>query len=227
MKRSILAAVVIVCALSAKASAGAAPFTGERLFSGTVFAGYAGGMSLYMGGTFANFAEDFPFRARIGLGYVRLDPGEAVQAHEVFIAEDPDGTPKDRGTMWDARLDLMYPINFFNLERTFIFGGPRYCDFDGYFEYIGGAETFDVSTTQWGLGGGLETSFPISPRVDLLVSAGADYYFRTTMDGHDTYYRPNGDDTHPIENYTYKDADAAINQPEMEIRTMLGLSYHF
>lgn len=234
MTRKLYTAVLLLSLAGISALADPVPaqeqesFSAERLFTGSVQFGYSGGKSIFVAGKFSNFIQGLPVCARLGLGVVKFDPGDAWMARRVFINNATNGTARDHGTIWSGRLDVLYPVNITpSLKNTFLFGGPRYSSFRGYFEYIGGAETFDVFTQQWGIGGGLETGFPISPRVDLLATLGTDYYFRSTIDGHDTYYRPNGDDTHPIDNYTYADADKAINQPELELNLMLGVAYHF
>lgn len=200
---------------------------GKRWLVGDVKLGYYQGLGFHMSATALNFARDFPFSVRLGLGYARVASGDAWAARRVFINDNTNGTARSNARVWDARLDVLYPVKLLDLKRTMIFAGPRHSDFDAYFEYIGGAETFDVKTQQWGLGGGIETAFALSPRVDMVFSLGADYYFRGTLSGHDTYYRPNGDDTHPIEDYTYAEADQAINQPDVMTRLMAGFSYHF
>lgn len=199
----------------------------KHIFSGSVLMGYYGGAGLQATGTLANFADGFPFEVRLGLGYNRVHGGDALLARRVFINNATNGTPRQHAKIWDARMDILYPIKLFSLKNTKLFVGPRHSNFDTYFEYIGGAETFDVVCNQWGAGGGVETAFPLSPRVDMLVTVGADYYFRSTISGHDTYYRPNGDDLHAIDDYTYKDADAAMNQPELAMRVMFGIGYRF
>ena len=195
--------------------------------TGSISAGYYDGVGVYGSATVANFAQGFPFKVRLGLECNWISAGDAWMARRVFINNNDNGTARGKGKMWDTRLDLLYPINLFSLRNSRIFVGARRSFFNAYFEYIGGAETFDVNANQWGLGGGVETSFSLSPRVDMVLTGGADYYFRSTIAGHDTYYRPNGDDTHPIDNYTYKDADAAINQPNINARLMLGIAYRF
>lgn len=204
------------------------PYQGTpRLFSGTIMTGYHSGPTFYAGGTFNQVATGFPFGVRVGVERSIVNPGDAWLARAVFINGNTNGTARKKGKTWDARLDLLYPITFLKLDRTNVFFGGRYTDFDAYFEYIGGAETFDVFSHHFGVGGGLETAFAMSARVDLLVSAGLDYYFPGTIDGHDTYYRPNNYNTHPIDNYTYQDADAAINQPDVATRITFGIGYHF
>jgi hypothetical protein len=233
MKKVIPAVLLIVALAGSSVMAqsrmipSASALDQKAIFTGGVQLGYFGGPNLHLSGTVANFAEGFPFRVRLGLGYAWLPSGDAVAARRVFIDANTNGTPKSWGTMWDGRLDVLYPVNLFSLQRSMMYAGIRRSSFVARFEYIGGNETFNVNTKQWGIGGGLETSFALSPRVDMVVQGGADYYFRAEMSGHDTYYRPNGDDLHPIANYTYKDADAAIDQPDIETRLMLGLAYRF
>ena len=237
MKKTLLAAALLVTGLVGYSQAANTPRIPEverpslsgssHWFVGQIQTGYYRGVGINFSGTFNNVAEDFPFSVRLGLGYSRVGGNDAWAARRVFINNNQNGTARSNARVWDARLDVMYPVKLFNLKRTKVFGGPRHSDFDTYFEYIGGAETFDVKSQQWGIGGGVETSFPVSPRVDLIFTGGADYYFRSTLAGHDTYYRPNGDDTNPIDNYTYKDADAAINQPDIMTRFMVGVAYHF
>lgn len=203
------------------------PGDGKRWLVGQIDLGYYRGVGAHMSATARDFAQDFPFSVRLGLGYSRVKSGDAWAARRVFINDNTNGTARSNARVWDARLDVLVPVKLLDLKRTSVFAGPRHSSFDSYFEYIGGAETFDVKSSHWGLGGGLETAFALSPRVDMVLTLGADYYFRSTLAGHDTYYRPNGDDTHPIDDYTYKDADAAINQPEVMTRLMIGWAYHF
>ncbi len=199
----------------------------SRVFTGEMFSGYYDGVGVHFSGTFANFAQGFPFQIRFGIGYAWVPTGDAVRARRVFIDQATGGSPRSSGKNWDARLDLMYPVKLFSLDRSRVFGGLRLSSYTAYFEYIGGNETFDVNSDPWGLGGGVETMFALSPKVDLIVSAGADYYFRSLLTGHDTYYRPNGDNLNEKENFTYKDADACIAQPDFQTRLMLGVGYRF
>jgi len=199
----------------------------NRFFTGEVYAGYYGGVGIHACGTISNFAQGLPLEVRLGLGYAWVPTGDAVRARRVFIDQATNGSPRSRGKMWDARVDLLYPVKLFGLERSRLFGGLRRNNYTAYFEYIGGNETFDVICNQWGAGGGLETAFAVSPKVDLLLTTGLDYYFRATMSGHDTYYRPNGDDLNAKEDFTYRDADATINQPDLNSRFMLGVAYRF
>jgi len=200
---------------------------GRHWLVGGIQMGYYSGLGFHMNATAQNFAEDFPFAVRLGIGFSRVKAGDEWAARRVFINNNRNGTARSSAHVWDVRLDFLYPVKLLDLKRTNIYVGPRRSDFDAYFEYIGGAETFDVIAKQWGVGGGVETAFPLSPLLDMVFSLGADYYFRSTLAGHDTYYRPDGNDTHPIADYTYTEADNAINQPDVLTRLMVGLSYHF
>ncbi|MBK7143025.1 MAG: hypothetical protein IPH75_13185 [bacterium] len=198
-----------------------------RAFTGQVLTGYYAGVGLHCSGTLNHFAVGFPFSVRFGLGYARVATGDAVAARRIFIDNNTNGSPRGWAKLWDTRLDVLYPVKIASLQYSNVYGGVRHAYYNSHFEYIGGNETFDVTTNAWGLGGGLESSFPVSPRVSMLFTVGADYYFRSELSGHDTYYRPNGDDLHAKEDYTYDDADAAIAQPDVEVRLMFGVSYKF
>jgi hypothetical protein len=233
MKKVIMAAVLIVAMSGTSILAqshmipSAAALDQKAIITGGMQLGYFGGPDLLFSATAANFAEGFPFRVRLGLGYAWVPSGDALAARRIFINNATNGTPKSWGTLWDGRLDVLYPVSLFSLKRSMIYGGLRRSSFVARFEYIGGNETFNVNTKQWGVGGGLQTAFALSPRVDMVFQGGADYYFRSQLSGHDTYYNPNGDDVHPIADYTYKDADAAIDQPDFETRLTLGVAYRF
>jgi hypothetical protein len=233
MKSLIAIAAVLIVLPGVHVEAGTAnqerlpDFGGPAFFTGSFQLGYYDGVGVHVSGTFANFAEGFPFQIRLGLGYAWVPTGDALLARRVFIDNATNGTPQSNGKFWDGRLDVLFPVKILSLQRTKVVGGIRRNHYSANFEYIGGNETFVVNCNQWGMGGGLETAFALSPRVDMLVSVGADYYFRGEMSGHDTYYRPNGDDLHAIGDYTYKDADAAIDQPDFNTRVMLGVGYRF
>ena len=199
----------------------------KRWLVGQAQLGYYGGVGFHGSLTAQNFAEGFPFSARLGLGYSKVNSGDEWAARRIFIDNNQNGDARSDARVWDLRLDVLYPVKVMELRRTNVYGGIRRTDFEAFFEYIGGAETFSVRSHQWGLGGGIETAFAINPRLDLIFSVGADYYFKGTLDGHDTYYRPDNDNTNPIAAYTYADADKAINQPDVMTRLMLGWAYRF
>jgi hypothetical protein len=175
----------------------------------------------------SNFAQDFPLSLKLAACYCSLEPGNSADARRIFINNATNGIPEEKGRSWEFRMDFMYPVKLLNMKRAFIIGGPRYTSFLGNFKYVGGNEDFDVKSKQWGIGSGLQTFFGISNRVDLVLSGGMDYFFESTLTGHDTSYSPDGENINPREDYTYDDADEAIDQPGMEFRFQLGFSYNF
>lgn len=233
MKRAYLAAL-LVAALAGPAAFAESPYIEpavpiyeNRYITTEILTGYFAGVGLHVSATVNHLAEGLPVQVRLGLGYAWVPCGDALRARRVFIDQNTNGSPQSRGKMWDARLDVLFPVKLFTLKNSRVFVGARHAAYTAHFEYIGGNETFDVNSNPWGLGGGLETSFALSPKVEMLITGGVDYYFRTLLSGHDTYYRPNGDDLHEKEDFTYKDADEAIAQPNLNTRLMLGVAYRF
>ena len=196
-------------------------------FSGGVVLGYYGGFGVQVNAMISNFAQGFPLAVRGGIGYASVDPGKALDARRIFINDATNGTPEEGGHFYDFRLDFMYPVKILGLKQAYAFGGPRYSKFTGNFKFIGGNEDFDVISKQWGIGAGLESYFPMSFKMDLVFTAGVDYYSDATLTGHDTSYSPDGDDANPRNDYTFDDADEAVDQPKFEPRLMIGIRYKF
>lgn len=194
-------------------------------FSGGLQAGYNGGLGFQATATMSNFAQGFPASLRGSIGYTISDPGSPTDARKIFINDNTNGTPQESGYAWDLRLDFLVPSNFL-LNNSALYFGPRYSMFTGNFNFIGGNEFFSVTSNQFGLGGGLETTFRINHRTNFVISAGVDYFFDNNLAGHDTEYSPDGEDINPRD-YTYDDADEAINQPALEFRLMTGINYFF
>jgi len=62
-------------------------------------------------------------------------------------------------------------------------------------------------------------------RASLVVSGGGEYFFNARLSGHDTSYSPDGDDVNPRRDYTYDDADEAVEQPTFRPVFMVGVSW--
>jgi len=86
---------------------------------------------------------------------------------------------------------------------------------------VGGNEDFDVTSKQFGFGGGFESHYNISDNLKLVTNAGLDYYLGAKLQGHDTAYNPDDDNVNPRNKqesdgkYSYSDADKAVNQPSL------------
>jgi len=200
--------------------------TGPQLSAGLTL-GYNGGSGAQFDGRVNNLAAGFPMSMKLGLGFVKLDPGSSTDARRIFINDATNGIPEESGQRWDFRLDFMYPVELLGVQRSYVTFGPRYSRFKANFKYIGGNEDFDVKSNQWGFGTGVEGYFAVGHKVDFVLGAGYDYFPGATLSGHDTSYSPDGDDVNPRNDYTYDTADDAINQPKHNLRFQLGVSYAF
>jgi hypothetical protein len=151
----------------------------------------------------------------------------------VFINQNTGGdedAQKD-GSVWDVSLNAVYPlIQTYGPVKFFVFAGPRYAHYDGHFEYVGGNEDFDIIANSWGLGGGLRGVLPLSQRFSAVMQLGLDYYFPTSIYGHDATYYPGNANINARDNgngytYTYSDAANATNVPRVRPRVMIGIQW--
>ncbi len=202
-------------------------------FSVGIITGYNRGFGFQGNFMVQNFASEFPFEIRFGIGYTFLNPGNASDARRIFINNATNGVPEKKGGSYDFRLDFLLPKSIFRIEHSYIVFGPRYSTFKGNFKFIGGNEDFDVTSHQWGIGGGIENHFKMTHKLDLVIVLGLDYYFPSTLTGHDTSYSPDNDNVNPRNDnqnndvpFTYKDANKAINQPGFMPRVMVGVSFN-
>ncbi|MGH8015955.1 MAG: hypothetical protein ACREBV_07180 [Candidatus Zixiibacteriota bacterium] len=83
-----------------------------RFFTGNVQMGFYDGVGFHFSGTFANFAQGFPFGLRIGFGHAWIPTGDAVLARRIFINQNTggNGNARSKGSLWDYRFDLLYPV---------------------------------------------------------------------------------------------------------------------
>jgi hypothetical protein len=196
-------------------------------FSTDLLVGYNSGFGLQLNGTVSDFASGFPLNLSFGLGYTSLDPGNAADARRIFINDATNGDPEKSGYRWDLRFDFHHKVTWLSLRRGYLYGGVRYTSFTGNFKFIGGNEDFDITSSHWGLGGGVKAYFEMGSQFDFVVSTGVDYFFAGTLSGHDTAYSPDGENVNPRRDYTYDTADDAINQPKLEFLLMIGINYRF
>lgn len=190
-----------------------------------VGAGYTAGFGYQLQVEAVRFTTNAPVSARFGLEYSLPDPGNSGAARKIFINNATNGIPEKFGRMWNFRFDILLPVSVGFLPNSRVYFGPRYADFLANFKYVGGNEDFDVTSEQWGLGAGIETRLPLSDKIGVQIVAGLDHYFTEQLNGHDTSYTPQNDNINPRENYKYKDADSAVNQPKLEVRFQFGLTY--
>lgn len=202
----------------------AVPLSAANLSLG-VMTGYKGGLGFSGSATLDGFARGFPLGLELTLSHVRMDPGSPEQARRIFINDATDGTPEKTGYAWDVEMDFLYRVHLLELRDAFVYAGVRRSMFTANFRFIGGNEFFDIQTEQWGVAAGMKASFPMAGKVAFLVKLGVEHHFASALYGHDTSYGPNGEIISGRKNYTYADADAAINQPTFNVVGMLGLSF--
>lgn len=219
MKTRIAVVLLALCAFAAPAAAGMRTSSGLEL-------GYNSGLGGEASLTMQDIAKDLPFGAKLGFGWLALDPGDALLARRVFINNNTNGEPEDGGHRFDFRLDARYQFKRGPLQRTWLLIGPRYSMYHGTFTYVGGNESFKVTTNQFGLGAGLEQVFVLGPHTDLSIGAGLDWFANADFVGHSSVYSPDGTIVEQQDNYTYADANKAINQPRFAPRIMLGVEHH-
>ena len=206
---------------------------GSSKYSAGILTGYNRGFGVRTDLTLHSLTNELPFELRFGVGYSILNPGNAADARRIFINNATNGSPEKTGRSIDYRLDFLFPKSIFGLNHSYLVLGPRGSSFKGNFKYIGGNEDFDVTSHQWGVGGGIESHFKMAQNLNLVIVLGLDYYLPSTLHGHDTSYSPDNDNVNPRNDnenddnpFTYKDADKAIDQPRFMPYVMIGLNFN-
>jgi len=187
--------------------------------------GYTNNFAISVSGTIADFTYDVPLAIKFGMSYNFRDAGDPWAARKIFINDNTDGDPQKSAHSFDFRMDFAYPLNIFPVRKTYLYAGPRLSFYTATFEFVGGNEFFDIQSTQFGLGTGLETHLGISQNLSFVISGAFDYFFDSELGGHDTFYNPDGTEISGRLDYTYEDADEAISQPNYEVRLMVGLCF--
>jgi hypothetical protein len=233
MRRKVLSGLAVLILLSfSHRSYSQVESVKQLKFSGGAMVGYNRGLGLQTNVTASNFAPEFPFKLRFGLGYTFLNPGDALDARRIFINNNTNGTPEKHGRSIDLRLNLLISKTVFNINHSYIVFGPRFSAFKGDFKYVGGNEDFEVKSHQWGIGAGIENHFKMTQNLGLIIAYGLDFYIPSTLTGHDTSYSPDNDNINPTRDnqndnvyFLYKDANRAIRQPEFMPFILLGVSF--
>ena len=165
-------------------------------------------------------------QGRIGTTY-QMDPGNAEEARLIFINGNQGGSVEEYGQSYFFALDLGWKaLSRKSMQLELVASGlvNRY---NANFAYIGDNEDFTVKTTAFGFGVGGNMRILFSGRQSaLVVKCGIEYFPKTKFEAHGTYYyTPDDEDSNPREDYTYDDADEAVNQPRFRPYVMLGIIY--
>ena len=201
-------------------------------FYGGISTGYNRGFGIRTNLTLSNFQSDFPFELSLSAGYTFMNPGNAADARRIFINNATNGVPEKKGSSFDLRLDFKKSRSIFGIEHSYLVFGPRFSTFKGDFIYVGGNEDFEVTSIQWGIGGGAENQFNLMQNLNFVMAYGLDFYFPSTLTGHDTAYSPDNDNVNPENDnqngdtpFRYGDANQAIRQPMLMPYIMIGMIY--
>ncbi|WP_396600522.1 hypothetical protein [Algibacter sp. R77976] len=228
-KQSLLTVLLLIFSFLSHAQVDA----DEPKFALGLAAGYNRGFGAQISVTALRPLESLPVQIRFGFGLTKLNPGNSADARRIFINNATNGVPEEKAKAFDYRLDFLLNSNFLDSESSKIVFGPRYSSFKANFKYVGGNEDFDVTSKQFGVGLGAESQFKINDKLNLLAAIGLDYFFNNTLKGHDTSYSPDNDNvnarndnTNDNAEFTFKDANKAIKQPNLMPRVLIGLVYN-
>lgn len=197
-----------------------------KIYAGLDVGYYSGGGAIGRI-SFFQINKKFPLAIDLAFGYFyQTDSGNAEGARKIFINDNTGGTIEKDGSLKVLSLNLKYPLSHKRGTRLYIYGGPRYVRYTAHYAFIGNNEAFDVYSNPWGIGGGLELHVPVNKKWFLSLNAGVDSYFKSKIEGHAKYYyTPDGVDENPRNDYTYSDADEAVNQPKIVVKVLLGIHY--
>jgi len=225
---SLAAGTLRVAALAALAAF--APPARAVDYGFTLFGGYQDGVGTRLSATVSDVFAGAPVAFSAGVGYAIRDPGDALQARQVFINQNTNGTPQKSGRDWDLRLDVVYLFRVAGLSELGVYAGVRRSYFLGDFRYVGGNEDFEVTADQWGWGLGVRLGWAMSRDWSLTGQVGFDHYPAWSMTGHDATYASDGTIVNGRDNgngvaYAIRDADRAINQPKFVPSLLLGVTW--
>lgn len=190
--------------------------------------GYSEDLGVYMGLRLDNLSTDSPFFIQARGGYIyQKDPGNAEDARSIYINDGTGGSIEEYGESYLLALDLGYKLSQWNGQTIEVSISGLWNHYKAHFGFIGDNEVFAVKTSAFGLGLGGALRIPLSKTQNsLMIKTTVEYYPKTLIEAHGTfYYTPSGDDDNVRNDYTYEDADGAINQPEFRFSVLVGFLY--
>jgi len=198
-----------------------------------LMAGYYNGPSVSGTIGFNEIFDKVPLGLELGLGYSWTPTGDPTLACQVFINQNQNNNHEtiNSGGVLDLGLNATYPlIQTYKAAKFSVFAGPRYARYGVRHEYVNGNEDFDIVSWVWGLGGGVRGSLPLSEHFTAVMQLGLDYYFRSSIYGHDATYYPDNANINARNNgagytYTYDDALRATTVPHIRPRVMVGIQF--
>jgi hypothetical protein len=190
--------------------------------------GYGQDLAVNMALRVEDSSPGFPLFVQGRLGYIyQKDPGNAELARQIFINDNQGGTIQKYGESYLVAMDLGWKAAYFEKFSLEIILSGLWNHYRANFSFLGNNEAFTVKTSPYGVGLGAAMRLPLSNRgSSLMVKSGMEYYPKALIDSHGTFfYTPDGNDDQPRNDFTYKDADGAINQPEFRFLIQVGILY--
>lgn len=168
----------------------------------------------------------FYLQARVGTAY-QIEPGNAEDARKIFINDNTGGNIEEYGISYFVGLDFGWRLVLKEAIQVELNVSGLWNHYEAHFSFIGNNESFSVKTDALGLGVGGNLRIVFSEKKSsLLVKCGVEFYPKTQIDAHGTYYyTPDGTDDSPRNAYTYDDADESINQPWFRPYIQIGIIF--
>lgn len=190
--------------------------------------GYYDDLGATLGLRVEDSSSNFPFflQGRIGAIY-QMDPGKAEDARQIFINDNQGGNIEEYGLSYMVSLDFGWKIQLKESLQLELFASGILNHYEAHFAFIGNNEAFTVKTTALGIGIGGSLRVALSDsRSSLILKGGLEYFPKSQIDSHGTYfYTPDGEDDNPRNDYTYENADEAINQPVFRPYVQIGILF--
>lgn len=195
--------------------------------------GYYDGPSVAGAVGLGEIFEKAPLGFEIGLGYSWTRKGDATLACQVFINQNQNNNHEtiSSGGVLNVDFNATYPlVKAVGPVKLSVFGGPRYARWAVRHQYVNGNEDFDIVSHVWGMGGGLRGTLPLSKNFNAIMDLSVNYFFRSSIYGHDATYYPDNSNINARNNgagytYTYEDALRATTIPHFRPRVMVGIQF--
>lgn len=203
----------------------AAKKKGGPVLSVGPFGGFLNGAGAGVEFSATRLSSSYPFGLYMGVGYFsQQNSGVAVEARKIFINDATGGN--DNIEKYGKTLYFMADLGYEFIAKSDIglsaYAGARHARYKAHFNYQGGNEAFDVYNNSWGFGGGVRLALKLNSKLSFCLNTGVDYFFPAQLVGHGNFYDPEGIDDNPRNDYTYTDADNAINQPDTNAKVLVS-----
>lgn len=194
----------------------------------TVRVGYANDVAAGVDLRLSDISPTLGLFATVNLEYVyQFEAGEAADARQIFINDNQGDIVEENGNQWLFGVTLGSRIRRWNEVTWEGFVGFKRSRYHAYFEFVGDNEAFTVSTHQFGFGAGSNLLVDLGcGGTHFVATAGLDWFLRSRIDAHGTYYyTPDDSDSNPRNTFDYADAADSINEPRLRPYASIGFMF--